>query len=93
MRLLAAVTLALVLPTAAVAAQPAAAGPHPAAPVETSQFAFLIGAWDCSTRSMKPDGSGFFEGPGAVGGLLGSGGWAIQDDWESTGSVLWGFRS
>jgi hypothetical protein len=57
-------------------------GPHPDAPAETAQFAFLIGTWDCSTRSMKPDGSGFNEGSGTWTGYWILGGWAIQDDWE-----------
>lgn len=39
-----------------VLAEPAA-GPHPDAPPETEQFAFLIGDWDCTIRSMRPDGS------------------------------------
>lgn len=58
-------------------------GPHPDAPTETSQFAFLIGTWDCTTRFMKPDGSGFTEGIATWTGYWILGGWAIQDDWKS----------
>ncbi len=82
MRVLSATTLAIAL---SAAAHPVASaditGPHPDAPAETAQFAFLIGTWDCSTRSMKPDGSGFNEGSATWTGYWILGGWAIQDDW------------
>lgn len=85
MRLFSATALALAFST--LGAQPGVAadatGPHPDAPPETAQFAFLIGPWDCTTRSMKPDGSGFGEGSATWTGYWILGGWAIQDDWVS----------
>jgi len=57
--------------------------PHPDAPPETAQFAFLVGRWDCTIRSMKPDGSGYSEGRATWTGRFILGGWAIQDVWES----------
>lgn len=81
MRLMTALALTVVTVTSAGAAED---GPHPQAPPETAQFAFLIGAWDCTTRSMKPDGSGFAEGQARWTGYWILDGWAIQDDWEST---------
>ena len=33
----------------------AADGPNSDAPPETTQFAFIIGEWDCKTRFMAPD--------------------------------------
>jgi hypothetical protein len=53
------------------------------APEETTQFSFLIGEWDCTTRSLKPDRSGYVEGTGRWVGYYILGGWAIQDDWSS----------
>jgi hypothetical protein len=53
------------------------------APDETVQFSFLIGEWDCTTRSMRPDLSGFVEGEGRWVGYYILDGWAIQDDWSS----------
>jgi hypothetical protein len=81
MRLMTAVALTALMSTGAWAADD---GLHPEAPPETSQFAFLIGEWDCRTRSMKPDGTGHLEGQARWTGYWILGGWAIQDDWEST---------
>jgi len=51
--------LALLVPASSGAQTPGgASGPHPDAPAETAQFAFLVGDWDCAIRQMKPDGSG-----------------------------------
>lgn len=55
------------------------------APEETAQFEFLVGDWDCTTKSLKPDRSGFVEGKGRWIGYYILGGWAIQDDWSSPG--------
>ncbi len=73
----------------------AAAGRHPDAPPETDQFAFLIGTWDCTVRSMGPDGK---LGPPAQAKWVGRwdlGGWAIRDDWTSNppgGGTFRGFN-
>jgi len=85
MRMLTMTTLAAALAAAGAFAAPPSEpkGPNPNAPAETSQFAFLIGTWDCTTRSMRPDGSGFAEGKASWTGYWILGGWAIQDDWES----------
>lgn len=53
---------------------------NPAAPPFTAQFAFLIGEWECQTKSMKPDGS-FHRNTGTWTGRYILNGWAIQDDW------------
>lgn len=53
------------------------------APDETEQFEFLIGEWNCTTKSLKPDRSGFVEGEGRWVGYYILDGWAIQDDWSS----------
>ncbi|MDH3626737.1 MAG: hypothetical protein OEV00_13490 [Acidobacteriota bacterium] len=38
-------------------ALPTLAGIHPDAPPETTQYSFIIGKWDCTTRFMGgPDG-------------------------------------
>lgn len=58
---------------------------HPKAPKETAQFAFLVGEWDCTTRSMMPDGKTFTEGKATWIGYFILGGWAIQDDWVQVG--------
>lgn len=57
--------------------------PHPKAPPETAQYAFLIGEWDCKTKSMRPDG-GSVEGEARWKAYYILGGWAIQDEWTST---------
>ncbi len=65
----------------ASAATAEVAGPHPDAPPETEQFAFLIGEWDCTVRSMGPGGT---LGPPANAKWVGRwdlAGWAIRDDW------------
>ena len=55
------------------------------APKETAQFAFLIGEWSCKTRRMGRDGS-LTDGPDATWtGSYVLDGWAIQDEWISTG--------
>lgn len=59
----------------------AAGGLNPQAPPETDQFSFMIGEWDCTTRFMKPDGSGHNEGRATWTGYFILDGWAIQDDW------------
>lgn len=58
---------------------------NPSAPPETVQFAFLIGDWDCATKFMKPDGSGYVEGRAKWIGYFILDGWAIQDDWIGYG--------
>ncbi len=69
-------------------------GPHPDAPPETEQFAFLIGEWDCATRSMGPNGQ-FTEGTASWAGEWVLDGWAIQDTWTSqlpNGGTFMGFN-
>jgi len=77
-----ALALLLAVPGAAGSAA-VTSGPHPDAPPETAQFAFLEGGWDCTVRQMKPDGSGYNEGRARWTGYWILGGYAIQDDWES----------
>jgi hypothetical protein len=50
---------------------------NPKAPPETQQFAFIVGAWTCKTRFMKPDGSGFSEGKATWTGRYILDGWAV----------------
>lgn len=72
-----------------------ASGRHPDAPPETEQFAFMIGEWDCTQRSMDRTGK---LGPPSKARWVGSwdlGGWAIRDDWTSLrpdGSKSYGFN-
>lgn len=54
---------------------------NPNAPPETAQFAFLVGAWDCTIRTMNPDGRTFRESTATWTGYFILDGWAIQDDW------------
>jgi hypothetical protein len=56
---------------------------NPAAPPETAQFAFLIGAWTCTTRFMGPD-QAYVEGRATWTGSYVLDGWAIKDDWVSS---------
>jgi hypothetical protein len=56
---------------------------NPGAPKETTQFSFLVGAWDCTTRFLKPDGKGYLDGAASWLGYYVLDGWAIQDDWIS----------
>lgn len=58
--------------------------PHLDAPEQTAQYAFLIGEWQCRTRSRRPDGS---ETTGSALWIARYilGGWAIQDEWFGTG--------
>ena len=88
------ILLAIVLVTVGVsaAAEVPGAGPfkgwgslHPKAPAETSQFAFMVGEWNCTTKSLMPDGKTFTEGKATWIGYFILGGWAIQDDWISFG--------
>jgi hypothetical protein len=66
--------------------EPAAiSGPHPGAPAETAQFAFLVGDWECDTRFLKPDGGGYNEGRARWTGRWILDGWAIQDVWLGYG--------
>ncbi len=53
------------------------------APPETAQYAFLIGAWDCTIRTMRPDGQSFSETKATWSGHFILDGWAIQDYWVS----------
>lgn len=55
---------------------------NPQAPPETEQFAFLIGEWECATRTMQPDGT-MADGTARWTGAWILDGWAIQDDWAS----------
>ena len=69
-------------------------GPHPDAPPETAQFAFLIGEWHCVIRSMGPDGETSERRASWV-GSWDLGGWAIRDDWTSQlpgGATFHGFN-
>ena len=77
----------LLLTTAASAHEAPTAGfgtLSPDAPQETAQFAFLVGAWNCTTRNMTQDRT-LRDGPDATWtGYYILDGWAIQDDWVST---------
>jgi len=55
-----------------------------AAPSETSQFAFIVGDWDCKTKFMDREGN-YTEGRARWTGYYILDGWAIQDDWMSIG--------
>ena len=59
-------------------------GLNPDAPPETGQFSFIIGTWHCKTRFMTPDGT-ISEGEATWIGQWALDGWAIKDDWFSTG--------
>jgi hypothetical protein len=59
-------------------------GPNPEAPPETAQYAFLIGEWDCTIRSMQPDRT-FEERQAKWTGHYILDGWAIQDHWVDLG--------
>ena len=56
---------------------------NPQAPPETAQYSFLIGEWDCTTKFMRPDGSGYNEGRAKWTGYYILDGWAVQDHWIS----------
>lgn len=60
--------------------QETSAGPNPSAPPETSQWAFFIGTWDCTTTSLAPDGSAR-TGTARWVAQWTLDGWAIRDDW------------
>jgi hypothetical protein len=69
-----------------VGGQPMAAGsagPHPKAPRETAQFAFLIGEHHCTTQQMQPDGTYLDSGEAQWNGRYILDGWAIEDEWIS----------
>lgn len=82
------VVASLLLAVSAAAHQAPVAGfgtPSPDAPPETAQFAFLVGEWSCTTRNLAPGGK-LRPGPDATWtGYYILDGWAIQDDWVSTG--------
>lgn len=86
---------ALLVFSSALAVAAEAAGRHPKAPPETEQFAFIIGEWDCTQRSMGPDGKLSPPAKARWTGRWELDGWAIRDDWSRTmpdGSVLKGFN-
>jgi hypothetical protein len=64
-------------------AEPAVAGLNPAAPPETTQFAFLIGEKRCTTQQLKPDGTYTDGGAADWNGRYILDGWAIEDEWIS----------
>lgn len=76
------VALALVPAAAPTPAHEPADGPAPAAPEQTSQYAFIIGEWDCKTRFMNPQGE-YGEGRATWTGFWILDGWAVQDVWVS----------
>lgn len=55
---------------------------NPDAPAQTAQFEFILGAWNCKTRFMGPDGN-YREGEATWTGYYVLDGWAIKDDWHS----------
>jgi len=75
--------LALVLVSSRASSQPPADFGHlnPDAPPETSQFAFLVGQWDCAVHTMNPDGETFRDSTATWTGYYILDGWAIKDDW------------
>ncbi len=84
---------AVVLLLIVVPAFAGASGRHPDAPPETDQFAFLIGEWDCTIRSIGPDGALGPESKARWVGRWDLGGWAIRDDWTSAGGMGFNIRS
>lgn len=74
-------SFATILALLSIVAPVAADGLNPEAPPETAQFSFLLGEWECTTRFMKPDGSGHVEGRAKWTGYYILDGWAIQDHW------------
>jgi hypothetical protein len=77
--------LALVLVSSRASSQPLADFGHlnPDAPPETSQFAFLVGQWDCAVHTMNPDGETFRDSTATWTGYYILDGWAIKDDWTT----------
>ncbi len=59
------------------------AGPHPAAPSETSQFGFLIGERRCTALRLQPGGTYVEGAPADWNGRYILDGWAIEDEWIS----------
>jgi hypothetical protein len=72
----------LILPGVPAGAQHRKA-PHPDAPAEMKQFAFLVGEWDCKFRYIGADGE-HVEATGRWVGYYSLDGFAFQDDWHST---------
>jgi hypothetical protein len=73
----------------------AADGRHPDAPPETEQFAFIVGKWDCTIRTMGPSGALGEPREAKWVGSWDLGGWAIRDDWSSAlpnGGTGYGFN-
>jgi len=56
--------------------------PHPDAPPEMAQFAFLVGEWECKARFLDSEGE-YAEITGRWVGYYTLGGYAFQDDWYS----------
>lgn len=56
--------------------------PHAQAPPELSEFAFLIGHWQCDVRFMNPDWKTFSQGKATWSARYILNGWAIQDDFR-----------
>lgn len=87
--------LAAIWPPVAAANPCDVGAPHPQAPPETSQFAFLIGSFDMSLHGWQGDD---WSPPRAVGarwnGRYGLNGMAIYDEWYDPGpgdpSGVWG---
>ncbi len=57
---------------------------NPEAPPETAQFDFFIGEWECTMKTMRPDGQGYGERKASWTAYYILDGWAIQDEWVST---------
>lgn len=77
-----ALVLVLAVPLAAAADLDTGrlAAPHPDAPPEMAQFAFLVGEWDCKLTSLNGQGQRV-ESTGRWVGYYTLGGYAFQDDW------------
>jgi len=56
--------------------------PHPEAPEELAEFAFLIGRWNCDVRYLNPDWKTYSEGQGSWTAYYMMDGHAIQDDFR-----------
>lgn len=89
--------LALALPVGnlASATDHGPTGRHPSAPPETEQFAFIIGDWECTQRTMSRDGKLGEPSKARWTGHWELDGWAIRDDWSKTlpdGSAFKGFN-
>ena len=71
--------LALLITSVLFAGDPAT--PNPKAPSETAEYAFMVGSWHCTSKSMKPDGTYSQPSKASWKGYFILDGWAIQDDW------------